>query len=183
MWNPQQAEKSGGLGVPGSNPGAPTIFRQSTAANLDKIEPLFPRRGRAGSARRRPPAAALWVRLRLERTCSCRRGPRPSRGRALRPVEKADTRQQWVGRGAGAVRENNVQKLTIPLLLLLLISSSSVAMAKPRSAAQRNANPVTAPPEDPQAAAMANARRLWPGRALCDFGGYRIIPCDVGGRP
>jgi hypothetical protein len=67
------------------------------------------------------------------------------------------------------------------ILLTVLLATSSMATAKPRQTVQRHANPVAAP-EDPQATAMRNARNMWPGRALCDFGGYRIIPCDNAGR-
>ncbi len=32
----------------------------------------------------------------------------------------------------------------------------------------------------PEAAAMRDAQRFWPNRPLCDDGGYRIRPCDMG---
>jgi hypothetical protein len=74
-----------------------------------------------------------------------------------------------------------MHKLTVTFLILLL-ATGSVAVAKPRRAVERLPAPVAAP-EDPQATAMRNAKNMWPGRALCDFGGYRIIPCDSTGRP
>jgi hypothetical protein len=40
---------------------------------------------------------------------------------------------------------------------------------------------VPGPAQDPGAAAMSNAQKLWPGRPLCDDGGYRIRPCDSSG--
>ena len=37
---------------------------------------------------------------------------------------------------------------------------------------------VPGPAQAPEAAAMSNAQKFWPGRPLCDDGGYRIRPCD-----
>ena len=65
------------------------------------------------------------------------------------------------------------------VLLIVLLATSSESMAKSRRAVQQYANPVAAVPEDPQAYAMRIARQTWPGRALCDNGGYRIQPCDM----
>ena len=77
-----------------------------------------------------------------------------------------------------------MHKLTIALSAPLLALTSSVAMAQSRhNTAQRLGPPVTtAVPEDPQAYAMRIARQTWPGRPLCDDGGYRIRPCDMGER-
>jgi hypothetical protein len=69
-----------------------------------------------------------------------------------------------------------MQKLTIAFLTMLL--TVSPVLAKPRKPIQRYNNPV-AMPEDPQAYAERIARQTWPGRALCDDGGYRIRPCDL----
>jgi len=81
-------------------------------------------------------------------------------------------------RGRGAMH-----KPTIALLTLLLAMTGSVATAQSRHKTQRLGPPVaTAMPEDPQAYAMRIARQTWPGRALCDDGGYRIRPCDIGKR-
>ena len=85
--------------------------------------------------------------------------------------------------------------------------SRTVTSARPVSGgtihAQRQSFPLTAgstgsrshtlrPPSNQQvtrqrpniiswAEAMRSAQRTWPGRSLCDDGGYRIHPCDVGG--
>jgi hypothetical protein len=73
-------------------------------------------------------------------------------------------------------------QLTI-LLLMMLLATTSESMAQSRRAVKQYGNPVAAVPEDPQAYAMRLARQQWPGRALCDDGGYRIHPCDLpGGR-
>ena len=74
-----------------------------------------------------------------------------------------------------------MHKLTTTVLAALL-ATTGMAAAKPRRAVERPPSPA-AVPEDPQATAMRNAKNMWPGRALCDFGGYRIIPCDSTGRP
>ncbi len=76
-----------------------------------------------------------------------------------------------------------MHKPTIALSALLLAMTSSVATAQSRHKTQRLGPSVaTAMPEDPQAYAMRIARQTWPGRALCDDGGYRIRPCDIGKR-
>ncbi len=76
-----------------------------------------------------------------------------------------------------------MHKPTIALSALLLAMTSSVATAQSRHKTQRLGPPVaTAMPEDPQAYAMRIARQTWPGRPLCDDGGYRIRPCDIGKR-
>jgi hypothetical protein len=45
-----------------------------------------------------------------------------------------------------------------------------------RTPAHRHAGRVL---HDPHAHAMETARKTWPGRPLCDEGGYRIRPCDM----
>jgi hypothetical protein len=69
-------------------------------------------------------------------------------------------------------------KLTM-LLLAVLVATSSESMAK---SLQYGNHVIVAMPEDPQAYAERIARHYtWPGRVLCDDGGYRIRPCDMGG--
>ena len=70
----------------------------------------------------------------------------------------------------------DVRKLTMAFLIVLLATVS--VDAKPRRSVQSSGGPAPAAVEDPQAYAMRIARETWPGRALCDFGGYRIVPCD-----
>ncbi len=70
-----------------------------------------------------------------------------------------------------------VWQLTI-FLLTMLLATTVESMAKPRKRVQHYGSPVAAVPEDPQAYAMQIARQTWPGRPLCDDGGYRIRPCD-----
>ena len=65
-------------------------------------------------------------------------------------------------------------------VLTMLLATSSEAMAQSRRTAKQHSNPVFAVPEDPQSYAMRIARETWPGRPLCDDGGYRIRPCDLG---
>ena len=74
-----------------------------------------------------------------------------------------------------------MRRLAIVFLTALLAATSSVAIAKVRhkTVHRHPVGAATAPPEDPEAYAMRTARRMWPGRALCDFGGYRIVPCDI----
>jgi hypothetical protein len=61
-----------------------------------------------------------------------------------------------------------MRQLTI--ILVLILASSSVATAKHRKPVER--------PQYP--AAATTQQNLWPGRPLCDDGGYRIRPCDIG---
>jgi hypothetical protein len=68
-------------------------------------------------------------------------------------------------------------KLTI-VLLVMLAATSSESLAK---SIQYGNHAAVALPEDPQAYAERIARHTWVGRVLCDEGGYRIRPCDVGG--
>jgi hypothetical protein len=79
----------------------------------------------------------------------------------------------------GGPKSRRLRQLTL-FVLAALIATSSESMAKPRK--QQYGNPTAAMPEDPQAYAMRIARQTWPGRDLCDDGGYRIRPCDIGGR-
>ena len=67
-------------------------------------------------------------------------------------------------------------KLTI-LLFAVLVATSSESMAK---SLQYGNHVVVAMPEDPQAYAERIARHTWAGYVLCDDGGYRIRPCDMG---
>ncbi len=71
-----------------------------------------------------------------------------------------------------------MHKFTIVFLIVLLTTISPV-LAKSRKPTQQYGNPVAAMPEDPQAYAERIAHQTWPGRALCDDGGYRIRPCDL----
>ena len=69
------------------------------------------------------------------------------------------------------------------LFLVALLTLSSVSMAQSRKAVHKQGyGAVIAPPPilSPEAAAMRNAQRLWPGTPLCDDGGYRIRPCELG---
>ncbi len=76
-----------------------------------------------------------------------------------------------------------MQKLAIFFAATLLLLSDSVSMAKQRKAPR----PVYAVPARqyvPSGAARTwQAQRMWPGRALCDDGGYRIRPCDMSSGP
>jgi hypothetical protein len=66
----------------------------------------------------------------------------------------------------------------VTLLLAVLVATSSQSMAH---SPQYGNHAVVAEPEDPQAYAERIARYTWPGRVLCDSGGYRIRPCDIAG--
>jgi hypothetical protein len=71
-------------------------------------------------------------------------------------------------------------KLTFVVLTMLLTMTGSASMAKSHNKTHR-VPVVRAVPEDPQAYAERIARQTWPGRPLCDDGGYRIRPCDMTG--
>jgi hypothetical protein len=81
--------------------------------------------------------------------------------------------------------KTDVHKLTV-LVFMTLLTLSAVSMAQARKTVQkpRDGAGVAAPQNlSPEAAAMRDAQKFWPGRPLCDDGGYRIRPCDLGGAP
>jgi hypothetical protein len=64
--------------------------------------------------------------------------------------------------------------------MMMLLTVSSVS-AQSRKTKPRPGAAITATQElSPEAAAMREAQKSWPGRSLCDDGGYRIRPCDIG---
>ncbi len=74
-----------------------------------------------------------------------------------------------------------MRKLAALLVITLLASSSASAQSrrtaqKPHDAAITNGQALS-----PEAAALSLAQKTWPGRPLCDDGGYRIRPCGLGG--
>jgi hypothetical protein len=69
-----------------------------------------------------------------------------------------------------------VSKLTV-LVFAVMAATSSESMAR---SLQYGSRGVVAMPEDPQAYAERIARDTWAGRIVCDEGGYRIRPCDMG---
>jgi hypothetical protein len=74
-----------------------------------------------------------------------------------------------------------MHKLTLLVLIALVTLSSSVSMAKSRKTVHNPPHAFAAGlPLAPEAAAMRDAQRFWPNRPLCDDGGYRIRPCDMG---
>jgi hypothetical protein len=83
-----------------------------------------------------------------------------------------------------------VQKLTIVAAAALLLSGGAVAMAKSHKSVAKPRPGVamtTEPYLSPEAAHLRQMQKYWPGVPLCDEGGYRIRPCDMGttggGRP
>jgi len=80
-----------------------------------------------------------------------------------------------------------MRKLTVLVLITLLIASSSASLGKQRKTIHKPRPAGMAATQDllPEAAALRDAQRFWPGVPLCDEGGYRIRPCymsDGGGR-
>jgi hypothetical protein len=72
---------------------------------------------------------------------------------------------------------------TLTVLLVIMLLTLSCVWAQSRKAVQqpRHGAAITAPQNhSPEAAALSNAQRTWPGRPLCDDGGYRIRPCGLG---
>ena len=69
---------------------------------------------------------------------------------------------------------------TFFLAALLVASTGSLALAKHRKPVQE---PGYAAPAavylSPEAVRMKEMQKAWPGRPLCDDGGYRIVPCDM----
>jgi len=90
----------------------------------------------------------------------------------------------WQRRGYNApMAKTDMHKLTVASMITLL-TLSAVSMAQARKAVQRprNGDAITDGQNlSPEAAAMRDAQKLWPGRPLCDDGGYRIRPCGGGG--
>jgi hypothetical protein len=70
--------------------------------------------------------------------------------------------------------------LWIAMLLALACASTAQARKAVRTLRHGAAIPDTQT-LSPEAEAMRNAQKIWPGRPLCDDGGYRIRPCDIGG--
>jgi len=71
-------------------------------------------------------------------------------------------------------------KFTILVLTALITLGNSVSMAQSRLK-HRYGVVITNPQYlAPEAARMREAQKFWPGRPLCDGGGYRIRPCDQG---
>ncbi len=76
-----------------------------------------------------------------------------------------------------------MDKLTA-VIFMTLLASSTVSTAEPRKTLHnsRHAAATTVTQGlSPEAAAMRDAQKLWPGVSLCDEGGYRIRPCDLAG--
>jgi len=83
--------------------------------------------------------------------------------------------------------------VAIGLIVMAMIPSPSLAAQKPYrhhanhlSVVHRSSNGygrALAPAQQlsPEAARMKEAQKIWPNRPLCDDGGYRITPCDLGG--
>jgi len=76
---------------------------------------------------------------------------------------------------------NGLAKLAVLTALLLLGGSVSGAQPRKAAPAARHGANTPAPNLSPEAEALANARKNWPGVPLCDEGGYRILPCSRGG--
>jgi len=79
--------------------------------------------------------------------------------------------------------KTDMRKLASVVFITLLVSST-VSMAQPRKTSHKPRHVAAiAATQDllPEAAAMRDAQKFWPGRPLCDDGGYRIRPCDMGG--
>jgi hypothetical protein len=90
----------------------------------------------------------------------------------------------WQRRGYNApMAKTDMHKLTL-VVFMTLLTLSTVSMAHARNTIQtpQHAAAIAATQNlSPEAVAMRNAQGTWPGRPLCDDGGYRIRPCDLGG--
>jgi hypothetical protein len=74
-----------------------------------------------------------------------------------------------------------VQRLTVLLSVMRLLLNSSVSDAKRRKSVRENHEyraPTQQSPES-ELERMKKLEKMWPGRAICDEGGYRLRPCDV----
>jgi len=90
----------------------------------------------------------------------------------------------WQTRGYHARMGKMDMRKLASVVFITLLASSTVSMAQPRKTLHkpRHAAATTATQDLlPEAAAMRDAQKFWPGRPLCDDGGYRIRPCDMGG--
>jgi hypothetical protein len=78
--------------------------------------------------------------------------------------------------------KTDMHKLVVLLVITLLtLSSVSVSSVLAQSQRPRHGAAITDGQNlSPEAAAMRDAQKFWPGRPLCDDGGYRIRPCDIG---
>jgi hypothetical protein len=74
-----------------------------------------------------------------------------------------------------------MHKLAVLLVMTLLALSSASAQSRKTVQQPRHGAAIAATQNlSPEAAALSNAQRTWPGRPLCDDGGYRIRPCGLG---
>jgi len=74
-----------------------------------------------------------------------------------------------------------MHKLTVASMITLLTLS---AMAQARKTVQKPRHSAASTATQDlllEAAALRDAQKFWPGRPLCDEGGYRIRPCGGGG--
>src|SRR5260370_35403773 len=71
-----------------------------------------------------------------------------------------------------------MRKLTVLVLITLLIASSSASLGKQRKTIHKPRPAGMAATQEllPEAAALRDAQRFWPGVPLWDEGGYRISP-------
>ena len=78
-----------------------------------------------------------------------------------------------------------MKSLIVFLAAVLLMSSNSGSMAKHRKTVYGPRYYYAVPNFQylsPGAERMRQAQRTWPGVAMCDVGGYRIVPCDTATR-
>jgi len=78
-----------------------------------------------------------------------------------------------------------MHKLTAVVFMTLLAwSTVSTAQSRKTIHKPRHAAAIVATQDLlPEAVAMRDAQKYWPNVPLCDDGGYRIRPCDLGSAP
>jgi hypothetical protein len=129
---------------------------------------------------------------------NCRPDADATGGRTKPGRDKRDDWRRWtipLNLKAAIMKIHSIRILAlgtgtaVGLVMLALSPSPSLAQTHPRHHAHRSSVQPRSPgygfspgaAQDPEAAAMSNAQKLWPGRPLCDDGGYRIRPCDLSG--
>jgi hypothetical protein len=72
-----------------------------------------------------------------------------------------------------------MHKLTVIVAITLLALNPTWAQSR-KAKSRPDAAITNAQELPPDLAALREAQRTWPGRPLCDDGGYRIRPCGLG---
>jgi hypothetical protein len=69
--------------------------------------------------------------------------------------------------------------LKVAVLVAAVLATSSVDLTAQPGSIERLRHSTPGQNLAPDAARLRERQQFWPGRPLCDDGGYRIRPCDL----